>query len=470
MASKFASDFSCPVCFEVFTDPVFLSCSHSFCKDCLQKFWEQNENLLCPVCRRRSSKSDPPRNLVLKNLCEVFLQERGQRASAVSETEALCGLHKEKIKLFCLEDKQPVCLVCRDSKRHINHSFRPIDEAALDFKEELQPKLQPLEEKLKNLQKAKQSREEWSHHIKNQAQRVQQEIRKEFERLHDFLRDEEAIRIVALIEEEEEKSQKMKMQIEELDKSISYLTSSIKTIKTELNRDDTAFLQNYAMTAKRTQCNLKDPEIPSGALIDVSKHLGNLKFKVWEKMQSIAQYMPVILDPNTAPPTAVVSEDLTSMRFSDFAQVLPSNPERFDYYECILGSDGINSGIHIWDVEVKNNTQWYVGVLRESVQRKGEPLVETGFWDLGYYAGQFIVDNSGVKNQLSLKNRELERIRVHLDWNKGKLTFSDPLTDTQLHCLRISFNERVFPYFWTKSTVNPIRILPMKTSVIVERS
>uniref|UniRef100_A0A3B4H3E6 RING-type domain-containing protein n=1 Tax=Pundamilia nyererei TaxID=303518 RepID=A0A3B4H3E6_9CICH len=30
-------DFLCPVCHEVFTDPVVLSCSHSFCKDCLQK-------------------------------------------------------------------------------------------------------------------------------------------------------------------------------------------------------------------------------------------------------------------------------------------------------------------------------------------------------------------------------------------------------------------------------------------------
>ena len=75
---------------------------------------------------------DPPLNLALRNLCESFLQERSQRASAGSEV--LCSLHKEKLKLYCLQDKQPVCLVCRDSRKHKNHDCRPIDEAAQDHK------------------------------------------------------------------------------------------------------------------------------------------------------------------------------------------------------------------------------------------------------------------------------------------------------------------------------------------------
>ncbi len=70
---------------------------------------------------------------------------------------------------------------------------------------------------------------------------------------------------------------------------------------------------------------------------------------------------PVILDPNTANPRLVVSDDLTSVRLRDY-QPLPDNPERFDCYECILGSEGFNSGTHCWDVEVKEIQRWRLGV------------------------------------------------------------------------------------------------------------
>uniref|UniRef100_A0A8C1QRR2 Uncharacterized protein n=1 Tax=Cyprinus carpio TaxID=7962 RepID=A0A8C1QRR2_CYPCA len=124
MDSLSAHDFSCPVCCEIFKDPVLLSCSHSFCKECLQQFWRIKETQECPVCRRRSSRDDPPCNRVLKNLCESLLKERKEKGS--SESEELCSLHSEKLKLFCLEDKQPVCLVCFTSQQHDNHKVRPI--------------------------------------------------------------------------------------------------------------------------------------------------------------------------------------------------------------------------------------------------------------------------------------------------------------------------------------------------------
>ncbi|XP_048095364.1 E3 ubiquitin-protein ligase TRIM17-like isoform X2 [Alosa alosa] len=132
MASKLEEDLSCPVCCDVFKDPVFLSCSHSICKACLQQFWESKGSRECPVCRMKSSKDFPLPNLVLMNLCETFLQERSQRASAGSGE--FCSLHSEKLKLFCLDDKQPVRVVCQASKKHTNHKFQPVDEAAADLK------------------------------------------------------------------------------------------------------------------------------------------------------------------------------------------------------------------------------------------------------------------------------------------------------------------------------------------------
>ncbi len=130
MDSQAEYDYICPVCCDIFTDPVLLSCSHSFCKECVQRFWRTSNTRVCPMCKK-SSREEPPINLALKNLCESFLKKRNERRS--SGSEEICSLHREKLKLFCLEDKQPVCLMCRDSE-HDNHKFRPISEVVSSYK------------------------------------------------------------------------------------------------------------------------------------------------------------------------------------------------------------------------------------------------------------------------------------------------------------------------------------------------
>ncbi len=79
----------------------------------------------------------------------------------------------------------------------------------------------------------------------------------------------------------------------------------------------------------------------------------------------------MILDPNTADPHLLVSDDLTSVRYSENKQPLPDNPERFDEYLCVLGSEGFNSGTHCWDVEVKESSVWILGVTTASKPKEG---------------------------------------------------------------------------------------------------
>ncbi|XP_036428010.1 nuclear factor 7, brain-like [Colossoma macropomum] len=463
MASKSFSeeDLSCPVCCEIFKDPVLLRCSHSVCKDCLQRFWETKGSRECPVCRRRSSKENPLPNLALKNLCE------GQRSPAGSEN--ICIVHSKKLRLFCLDDLQPVCLVCRDSKIHTHHKFLPLQEAAVDYKEELKTALKPLKEKLEIFTEFKLNLDQTAEHIKTQAQHTERQIKEEFEKLHQFLRDEEAARISALREEEGQKSQRMKEKIEKMSGEISALSDTIRAVEEEMGAEDVSFLQNYKATVKRAQVTLQDPESLSGELLHVGKHLANLKFTVWDKMKEIIQFTPVTLDPNTAHPRLILSDDLTSVRFTTEEQQLPDNPERFDDISvCVLGSEGFNSGTHCWDVEVGDNTVWFVGVMTESAQKKGSIFSRSGVWFVWYNSGKYKARSPPQLNTLLSVGQNLQRVRVQLDWDRGKLSFSDPLTNTHLHTFTHTFTERVFPLV-SVGDISPVKITAVQFSVSVNQ-
>ncbi|KAJ8011098.1 hypothetical protein DPEC_G00054660 [Dallia pectoralis] len=348
---SFEEDLSCPVCCDIFKDPVMMVCGHSFCKICLQKSWKEKKYRECPLCRSKSSNTEPAPNRNLRSLCETFLKPHldGPTSSKRCKTspETLCHLHCEKFKLFCLDDNQPICVVCRDSRNHKGHNCRPVDEMVQDCKVDLNNSKKLLKEKLAIYSTVKRDLYQRVEQRRNQVQSTERQINEEFETLHQFLRDEKLTRIAALREEEEQNCQEMKTNIIEIRGKISSISETLREIEVELSVEDISFVKNYKTTMARAQVPLPDPPPVSAPQIDVAKHLDHMSFRVWEKMRTVVKCVPVSLDANFANPCFTPSDAVTCGMLSSDTQQPSNNTESIDDWEwelMLLGSEVITSG------------------------------------------------------------------------------------------------------------------------------
>ncbi|KAI1894442.1 hypothetical protein AGOR_G00115860 [Albula goreensis] len=480
--SSLDDDLCCPVCCDTYSDPVVLRCSHSFCRFCLDTFWKTMPTKECPVCRRRSSTDDPPANLALRNIVETFLKERRQNpeeGTSGSETRgqegsagSRCSQHGERLLLYCMIDHEAICVVCQTSEKHQSHQLCLMDEAAFDLKEEMQTCLGPMREKLEAFDKAKQECVKTAQHIQRQAHHTERQIKKTFEELHHFLRVEEATRITALVNETKLKSMIMNEKIVHLTMKMTSLSDTIKDIEKNINAENIAFLKAYRDIKGRTSNTLQHPETVSGSLINVAKHLGSLKFRVWEKMLGTVKCTPVTLDPNTAAPWLSVSDDLTAVRFQGLQDHIPDNPERLDLCVCVTALEGFSAGKHSWDVEVGNKTKWDLGVLKASIHRKGVLSVNPsqGFWAISLRDGSKYSACTRPWTHLTLKTKP-RRIRVLLDYDNGQVSFYDHANMSIIYTYYEKFTEKVFPFFSPcisekAQNTEPLRICPIKLSIV----
>uniref|UniRef100_A0A8C6UNW9 Uncharacterized protein n=1 Tax=Neogobius melanostomus TaxID=47308 RepID=A0A8C6UNW9_9GOBI len=143
----------------------------------------------------------------------------------------------------------------------------------------------------------------------------------------------------------------------------------------------------------------------------------------------------VTLDPDTAHPALVLSEDLKQVHHTDVWKKLPDSPQRFDYCVMVLGKQSFSSGRFYFEVQ--------------SVNRKGKITLspKNGFWTI------WLRDKDKYKacadpSVLLSPLRPPQKVGVFVDYGAGLVSFYDVDSADLLYSFTgCCFREKLFPYF-----------------------
>ncbi|XP_012871110.1 PREDICTED: E3 ubiquitin-protein ligase TRIM11 isoform X1 [Dipodomys ordii] len=419
LARKLQEEATCSICLDYFTDPVMTSCGHNFCRECIRMTWEkakgkkgkrrQKGSFPCPECREMSPQRNLRPNRLLTKVAEMARQHPGL------QRRDLCPAHQEPLKLFCLEEQTPICVVCREAREHQSHRALPVDEAVQEYKVKLEEDMKYFREEIEKTEKMQAKEEQSLVEWQDKAKERRERILVEFQKVVLFLVEEERRLLQTLKKEEEETVMKLQDSKASLDRQNHSLHSLLLQLEDWSREDPIQMLQDIKEALRRAQdVKLQPPEVVPMELRTVCRVPGLV-----ETLQRF--HVDVTLDPDTANPELVLCEDRRSVQRGEQRQALPDSPERFDPSPCVLGQERFTSGRHYWEVEVGDRSSWALGVCRENVNRKekGELSAACGFWIL-VFLGSYYTSTEPAFSPLREPPR---RVGIFLDYEAGHLSF-----------------------------------------------
>ncbi|KAG8441561.1 hypothetical protein GDO86_010660 [Hymenochirus boettgeri] len=291
----------CPVCINVFTDPVALPCGHNFCQECIRAMldsWGTSEAFTCPECRVEF-KDQPvlQRNRKLKNIverflfkyrdedesgisctyciqskvtaakfcvcCEAFLCYRHLRVHNKSEEHVLtepttspisrrCSVHKKLLEFYCSEDDTCICSFCYMFGEHRGHTVEQMSKISEKKKEKLRTVLKKLKpDKGENEQRLQLLQEQITG-FKQKASFATRRVGTVFEKIEE---QQKALKILVLKEiaqQEVREVCKFSGSIQNLEVKNDHLSQKIHHVEELVNNADPATILQEFKTAVDT--------------------------------------------------------------------------------------------------------------------------------------------------------------------------------------------------------------------------
>uniref|UniRef100_G3Q7T9 E3 ubiquitin-protein ligase TRIM39-like n=1 Tax=Gasterosteus aculeatus aculeatus TaxID=481459 RepID=G3Q7T9_GASAC len=420
----------------------------------------------CDVCTGTKVKALKSCLVCLASYCETHLEphltmsglKRHQLMDPVENLEGrMCTKHDKPLELFCKSDQTCVCMLCTILD-HKNHDVVPLkeeyEEKKVELKKteaEIQQMIQKRRLKIQEIKHSVDLSEEDAGREKAEGVQVFTDLMESVERgLKELLKT---------IEEKQETTKKQaEAFIRELEEEISELMNrSAEVEQLSLSEDHLHLLQSSNIHQPPPTKDWTEVSVcPSyeGTVVRAVSQLEETlskKMKKWfaelKRVQMFA--VDLTLDPQTAHRQLILSDDGKQVKLDDVEKKLPNNPERFINGFCVLTKQSFSSGRFYFEVQVEGKTHWFLGVNRESVNRKEIISLspQNGYWIICLINGNEYLALDDPPVDLSLKSGP-QKVGVFVDYEEGVVSFYDVEAAALIYSFTgCSFTEKLFPFF-----------------------
>ncbi|XP_039865972.1 E3 ubiquitin-protein ligase TRIM21-like isoform X2 [Simochromis diagramma] len=409
----------------------------------------------CLVCQTSYCQTHLEPHLTLKRL------KRHQLVDAVENLEGrMCTKHDNLLQLFCKTDQTCVCVLC-SVLDHKNHKFVPLREEYEGKKAELEKTEAEIQQMIQKRRLKIQEITESVKMSKDAADRQKAGVQ-----VLTALMESVERRLKELMKEIEDKQEATEKQAEGLIKDLEQEISELMERSSEVEQlsrseDHLHLLQSFSSLKAAppskdwTEVRVHPPSYEG----TVGRAVAQLEETVWKPMkkklleaelQRVQQHeVDVTLDPDTAHPALILSDDGKQVHCGDVRKKLPDNPERFSQCGMVLGEQSFSSGRFYFEVQVKGKTEWTLGVSTESINRKGQITLrpQDGLWTVRLRNGNEYKALAGPPVRLCLHPGP-EKVGVFVDYEEGLVSFYDVGAAALIYSFTgCSFTHRLHPFF-----------------------
>ncbi|XP_067824756.1 E3 ubiquitin/ISG15 ligase TRIM25-like [Heptranchias perlo] len=428
-------ELTCPLCLQIYTDPVTLRCKHSFCRSCIEESWLESgsDPYFCPECRA-GGRGRPPleRNFKLAKVAREFLAlETVQNAVPCSyctrtrlaavktclkceasmcpihlklhtgngvfqnhplvDTSAdmsvwKCTEHEKMLDVYCKDDRVCVCTLCTLIGKHKDHSCGSISEGEKELRENLQLQLKTIEQNAESVQAA--LRDLLIHKLNTQSliTETKREVKEKYDALRKHIENEERDVFLCLDKEQSRVTAAIDTHIRKLEKEMKFFETCLVNL-TDLSQksEKFAFIQGFNSMVTRIK-NASEPfrsprprpyldKIKLDKIKNHTQKNYDLVSQVKKDRDRLISLYGQRLTPDlqTAHAQFVLSNGNRTLSLSPKRQPLPRNAERFDCCQQLLCVEGVSAGRSYWEVEITGDSGvWKVGLSYRSIGRRGK--------------------------------------------------------------------------------------------------